>query len=95
MDPVAKRKRYIEKTFQSLETFWETDVPEAIEHEGWTDFDLLCFVEEARGVPFTQYDLLLRELGPDLKAEYAERLAKLDALIAQNEPGLKELLKTG
>ncbi len=93
MDQV-KQKQYIEKAFHSLETFWGNDVPDAIRHDGWSDYDLLCFVEEARGVPRAKYDCLIQELGDELKAEYAERLAKLDALIAKNEPGLTELLKT-
>lgn len=94
MDEMKKRQINIEKTFKLLESYWGSDVPEAVVHEGWSDFDLLNFVVEA-GIPYDQYNWLIKFIGEDLKAEYAERLAKLDALIAQNEPALKELLKSG
>ncbi len=94
MDQVSRRK-YIEKTFASLESFWTFDVPEAVVHEDWSELDLLDFVEEARGIPFVYYDRLIREIGEDMKAEYADRLAKLDALIVQNKPALMRLLKSG
>ncbi len=94
MAEMKERIQVIEETFGLLETYWNEDVPEAVKHEDWSDFDLLNFVVEA-GIPYDQYNWLIKFIGEDLKAEYAERLAKLDALIAQNEPVLKELLKSG
>lgn len=94
MVEINKRVEIIEKLFSNLEKFWSHIVPKAIEHEGWSDFDMLNFSLEI-DIPYDQYGRLIREIGKGLKAEYAERLAKLDALIAQNEPALKELLKSG
>lgn len=94
MAEMNKRVEIIEKLFYNLEKFWVNIVPEAIEHEGWSDFDMLNFTLEV-GIPFDNYQRLILEIGEDLKAEYANRLAKLNALIAQNEPALKRLLKSG
>ena len=93
MAEMKKRVEIIEKLFYNLEKFWIYIVPEAIEHKDWSDFDMLNFTLEI-GIPYDHYDRLIREIGEDLKAEYADRMAALDAVIAKNEPGLKELLKT-
>lgn len=90
---MKKRIEIIEKLFSNLEKFWSSIAPEAVKHEDWSDFDMLNFTLEI-GIPYDQYKRLIQEIGEDLKSEYAERLAQLDALIAQYEPGLKELLKT-
>jgi len=55
---------------------------------------MLNYVVEAMSVPYAQFHWLLRIQGDDMKGEYADRLATMDTLIAQNESGLKELLKT-
>lgn len=93
MAEMKKRIEIIEKLFSNLEKFWSSIAAEAVKHEDWSDFDMLNFTLEI-GIPYDQYERLIREVGEDLKSEYADRLARLDALIAQNEPGLKELLKT-
>ncbi|GAP14888.1 hypothetical protein LARV_02667 [Longilinea arvoryzae] len=93
MVEMKERVKVIEETFGLLESYWADEVPEAIAHMDWSDFDLLNFVVEA-GVPYDQYNWLIKYIGEDLKTEYADRLAALDAIIAKNEPGLKELLKT-
>lgn len=94
MGKMKNIRERIEKIFSRLESFWGSQVPEALIHDGWEEYDLMNFVEDYRAIPFDQYDQLIKAIGEDLKIEYAERLNKLNELIAQYKPELIKLFKS-
>lgn len=94
MAEVTDQIQEIEKTFIHLESFWGEEVPEALSHDGWSDYELLDWVEEARGIPNVHYERLMGYLQGETKKKYQERLNKLDKLIETNKPKLLKLLNS-
>lgn len=81
----------IEQLFTQLEPFWGIQVPAALAHEGWDEYEIIEFVEDNRAIPFDQYKSLVKAIGEDCEMDYAERLSRLDALIVQFTVALADL----
>jgi hypothetical protein len=88
------RRAAIESQFSSLESYWEFDVPEALEHKDWSEYAILDFFTNAMGLPAARYDALVKDIGEEFRQEFAHRLARLDALIQIFEPEVIKFLNS-